>query len=73
MNGIHRNRYCHSWSNSSRLYHLYKIYEVWRYSTFFGDGVDILGSRSPHILPGNIPVTENKHNYEIDEYFVFNS
>jgi len=43
------------------------------YSTFFGDGVDILGSRSPHILPGNILVTENKHNYEIDEYFVFNS
>ena len=42
------------------------------YSKFFADGIDILGSRSPHILPGNILVTENKHNYEIDDYFVFN-
>lgn len=43
------------------------------YSTFFDDGVDILGSRSPHILPGNILVTKNVHDCLIDDYFVFNS
>ncbi len=42
------------------------------YSPFFADEVDVLGSRSPHILPGNILVTENKGNYEIDKYFIFN-
>ena len=51
------------------------------YSPFFDVGDKILGSRSPHILPGNILIANNKVNYNnkidfgaelIDEYFVLN-
>lgn len=42
------------------------------YSPFFNDRESILGSRSPHILPGNILVAENRHDWEIDEFFGFN-
>ena len=42
------------------------------YTTFFATGERILGSRSPHILPGNILVAENTYNAKIQQYFVFN-
>ena len=42
------------------------------YSPFFADGEKILGSRSPHILPGNILIADNKSDYRIDDYFVLN-
>lgn len=42
------------------------------YSPFFADGETILGSRSPHILPGNILVAENRRDNNIDAFFEFN-
>ena len=42
------------------------------YSRFFDNGEYILGSRSPHILPGNILVSKNNRHDKINQYFVFN-
>ncbi len=40
------------------------------YSPFFAYGEKILGARSPHILPGNILIADNKSDYRINDYFV---
>lgn len=39
------------------------------YCPMFSDGVELLGSRSPHVAAGNILVATNKQNDLIDKYF----
>ena len=39
------------------------------YCTFFGDNQQLVGSRSPHMMPGNILCAKNKRVREIDTWF----
>ena len=52
--------------------HFYGKSEIgigYMYSKRFGDGVTVLGTRSPHINSGNVYVAKNIHISEFDKYF----